>query len=81
MKNLRIIGTSAAIITFALVALSGVGLFFRIRAGLIKTAHEWIGLAMVIATFVHIVANWRGFLGYFKGAKAAAIILPVLIVC
>ena len=80
MKNLRLFGTSATIITFALIALSGVGLFFGIRAGFIKTAHQWIGLAMVIATLVHIVANWRGFLGYFKGAKTAAIILPVVIV-
>lgn len=79
MKNLRLFGTSATIITFALIALSGVGLFFGVRAGVIKTAHEWIGLAMVIATLAHIVANWRGFLGYFKGAKAAAIILPVAI--
>ena len=80
MKNLRLFGTSATIISFALIVLSGVGLFFGIKAGFIKTAHEWIGLVMVIATLVHIAANWRGFLGYFKGAKTAAIILPVVIV-
>lgn len=79
MKNLRLFGTSATIITFALIALSGVGLFFGVRAGVIKTAHEWIGLAMVIATLAHIVANWRGFLGYFKGTKTVGIILPVVV--
>lgn len=79
MKNLRLFGTGATIITFVLIALSGVGLFFGVRAGFIKTAHEWIGLAMVVATLAHIVANWRGFLGYFKGTKTAAIVLPVVV--
>lgn len=79
MKNIRLFGTGATIITFVLVALSGVALFFGVRGGIIKTVHEWVGLIMVVAALAHIVANWRGFLGYFKGAKAVAIILPVVV--
>ena len=73
MKNFRTLGTGATIATFAVIAVSGVALFIGIRGGNLKLIHEYIGVAMVVACVLHIVANFRPFVNYFKGLKGVII--------
>ena len=80
MKNLKNIGTGSTIATFVVIAVTGVALFFGVRAGLIKTLHEYIGLVMVAAAVIHIVVNWKPFLNYFKGTKGTAIVVALAVV-
>ncbi len=75
MKISRNLATTLATATFAVVGVSGVLLFLGVRGGALKEAHEWIGLAMVVATALHIFANFSAFKNYFEGKKLAAIAL------
>lgn len=79
MKNLRTIGTGATIASFVIIALSGVGMFFGVKFGWIKSIHEYIGLVMVVAALLHIFVNIKATLGYFKGAKGAVISACIVI--
>lgn len=79
MKNLRTLGTGATIASFAIIALSGVGMFFGVKFGWIKSIHEYIGLVMVVAALLHIFVNLKATLGYFKGAKGVVISACIVI--
>ena len=45
--------TPLVIGTFALMAVTGSLMFFHLDTGLNKTAHEWLGWAMVAAVLLH----------------------------
>jgi len=51
---------------FAVVSISGVMMFFKIRILSIEALHIWLGLAFVLISILHLVKNWSGFLSYFK---------------
>ena len=53
--------TAATIGTFAAVAATGVLMFFHIGDRYLHAAHDWIGMAFVIAAFFHVVRNSKGF--------------------
>ena len=53
--------TAATIGLFAIVGISGVLIFFHIGNGLLMGAHEWLGLAFVAASGLHVARNWKGF--------------------
>jgi len=44
---------------FALSAVTGILLFFKMHIGLIKPAHEWLSWFLVIAAVFHIYLNYR----------------------
>lgn len=75
MKNLRIFGTGATIITFLVMAVSGVALFLGLRGGNLKLIHEYVGVAMVVAALVHIIVNFKACKNYFSGLKGVVISL------
>jgi len=77
-KILRDVATTATIFTFLIVGISGVCLYFGVRAGAIKNVHQIVGLAMVAASILHIIANFAAFKKYLHGAKAAVIALTVI---
>lgn len=52
--------------SFAVVAVTGVLLFFHVDAGLSKVAHEWLSLLLVVGAVAHTAVNWRPFLTYFR---------------
>ncbi len=66
MSTLRKFATPLTMGTFALMAVTGILLFFHANTMLNKVAHEWIGLAMVAAVGLHVALNWRAFTLYFK---------------
>ncbi len=65
--------------SFALVAVTGILMFFHAAFGQMKLAHEWIGWLLVAAAVAHLVVNWKPFLAYLK-KPAALLILGVFVV-
>lgn len=75
--------TPLVIGTFALMAVTGSLMFFHLDTGLNKTAHEWLGWAMVAAVVLHLLVNVKAFKRYFAqptgrwimAASAAVLVL------
>lgn len=57
--------TPFAIGAFAMTALTGILLFFKIHLGLVKPVHEWLSWLLVIGTAFHLGVNWRPTVRYF----------------
>src|SRR3990167_4662407 len=57
--------TPLVIGTFVLMAVTGSLMFFHLDTGLNKTAHEWLGWAMVAAVLLHLLLNMNAFKRYF----------------
>lgn len=66
MKSLRPWATPLTIATTLVTLVTGVFLFFHWAPGLTRVSHEWIGMAMVVAVFAHLLLNWRAFTTYFR---------------
>jgi hypothetical protein len=58
---------------FALMAATGILMFFHLDTGLNKPAHEWLGWAMVVGVGLHAWANWGAFKRYFSNRAALGI--------
>ncbi|MGM9997736.1 DUF4405 domain-containing protein [Campylobacter lanienae] len=82
MKVSKPIATTATIATFFIVGATGVFMFFDLKNYGIKTIHEYVGIAMVLACVLHIFANLGPFKKYFSGKKlgfiSGAIVLCVI---
>ena len=82
MKVSKPIATTATIATFFIVGATGVFMFFGLKNYGIKTIHEYVGIAMVLACVLHIFANLAPFKKYFSGKKlgfiSGAIVLCVI---
>ncbi len=52
------------------IGISGVMLFFHFGEGLVKEAHEWLGMAFVAAILVHLALNWGAFKQHFRKPAA-----------
>lgn len=82
MKVSKPIATTATIATFFIVGATGVFMFFDLKNYGIKTIHEYVGIAMVLACVLHIFANLAPFKKYFSGKKlgfiSGAIVLCVI---
>jgi hypothetical protein len=76
--NLRNGSTPLTIGTFVITGFSGLLLFFHFGEGLLKEAHEWIGLAFVLGALLHVRSNWSPFKRYFSSALPKAVIGAVL---
>jgi hypothetical protein len=57
-------------IAFAVIAITGLLLFFHIKNGSIVTLHEWAGWGFVIAGLVHVLLNWNLLVSYLKRRSA-----------
>lgn len=53
--------TAATIGLFAVVGVTGILVFFHVGNGVLMGAHEWLGLAFVAASVLHVVRNGKGF--------------------
>jgi hypothetical protein len=58
--------TPLTIGVFAVMAATGVLMFFHLESGLQKAVHEWLGWLMVAAVSAHAAANWGGFKRYLQ---------------
>jgi thiosulfate reductase cytochrome b subunit len=69
---------------FAVIAVTGVLLFFHIKNGSIMVLHEWFGWAFIATGLVHLLLNSRPLLSYFNTRKGivsfcAALCLTVVL--
>ena len=53
--------TPLVIGTFLLMAITGSLMFFHVDSGLNKSAHEWLGWALVAGVALHVVLNLNAF--------------------
>lgn len=63
---------------FAVMAVSGVMMFFHLNGGAVKFAHEWLGWLMVIGGVAHVLVNWQSFLKYFRKPIGAVIVASIV---
>ena len=59
-------GSTLIFASFVITSVTGVLLYFRVRASPIEELHIWIGFLMIAGALFHIARNWRQFLGYFR---------------
>ena len=53
-------------VMFAVVSITGVMMFFKIRVLSSEALHIWLGFVFVAISCLHLLKNWSGFLSYFK---------------
>jgi len=73
MSTLRKWATPTTMGAFVLLAVTGVLMFFHLDSGLNKTAHEWLGWALLAGVAAHVAVNFRAFKTYFKKPLALGI--------
>ncbi len=66
---------------FAVVAISGVLMFFKIRLLAMESLHIWLGLAFVVIAVFHLAKNWTAFNTYFKKKSTLVSIGVVCVIC
>lgn len=74
------IATSFTSLTFLVIAISGVMMFFHFNDMMVKELHEILGLVFVIATFLHLIVNWKSMKNYFSKKIFLSISLVVAVV-
>jgi len=62
------------------IGISGGMLFFHLGEGVVKTAHEWLGMLFVMAMLIHMLSNWNAITQYFRQGIARVALLSVLLV-
>ena len=77
--KLREWATPITIGAFALSAVTGIMLFFRIELGLIKPVHEWLSWLLVIGTIFHLIANWKASIKYISKPIGKGILIFFLV--
>ena len=60
---------------FALLAVTGVLMFFHLDSGLNKVAHEWLSWVLVGGVALHVATNWLGVKRYLAGWKGRAVVV------
>ena len=75
MKFLRPWATPLTIGAFVLMATTGLLMFFHLESGLNKTAHEWLGWAMVTGVAAHAALHWRSFKRYLTDLRTGQVIV------
>jgi len=69
--------TPVTIGAFALMATTGILMFFHLDGELNKLAHEWLGWLMIAGVALHVVVNWVAFKRYFLVSRKGQLILAV----
>lgn len=69
MKIPRDLATPLTIGAFAIMAGTGILMFFHADTGLNKTVHEWAGWALVAGVALHVAVNWGAFRRYFTSSR------------
>lgn len=72
--------TSLTAVTFLVIALSGVMMYFHLLDSYVKEMHEIVGLLFVGAVALHLVANWGAMKNYFSKSafQAMAAVMAVV---
>lgn len=75
-KILKELSTSLTSLIFAVIAITGVLMFFHVFDNYTKKLHEIIGLGFVMVVFLHVFSNWTLMKKYFTKK-----IFLILLVC
>lgn len=62
------------------ISISGGMLFFHLGEGLVKSAHEWLGLLFVMVMLIHMLSNWHALAHHFRQSIARTAALSVVLV-
>lgn len=62
---------------FALMAATGVLMFFHLDSGIQKAAHEWLGWGLLAAVVAHAIANGRAFVRHLQAPGRPRLILAL----
>lgn len=65
---------------FAVVAITGIMMFFKMRLLSTEVIHIWLGLGFTVISVLHLLKNWVGFVSYFKKSSTMLSIGVVLCV-
>ncbi|MCA0242166.1 MAG: DUF4405 domain-containing protein [Proteobacteria bacterium] len=69
---------------FALMATTGILMFFHLDSGFNKVAHEWLSWVMVGAVALHATVNWTAFKRHVldnRGGRAIIAVALVVLAC
>jgi len=81
-SKLREWATPIIIGAFALSAVTGVMLFFKIQLGFVKPVHEWLSWLLVIGAILHMIVNRPFFMKYIsKPVGRSILIFFFLLIC
>lgn len=74
--------TPLTIGAFALMAVTGLLMFFNLAGDLNKLAHEWLSWVMVTAVALHATVNWQAFKRHLLGNATgrAILVLSALVI-
>lgn len=78
--KMRDMATSLTSILFLVIAITGIMMFFHILDTYTKKMHEILGLCFVLASLVHLFANWNAMKKYFRKLVFVSSIFIVSIV-
>ena len=78
-KNTRIYINPALVLTFLIVSITGVLLLFHVGGGGIKNLHEWMSIAFLAVSIVHLFLNWKSLLACLKRVPVIISLVVVLI--
>jgi|GEM_PF-698614 len=68
-------------ISFIVMGVTGILMFFHIKNGALVTLHEWIGWGFVVFGLVHLFLNWRPLFSYLKRwTGIVAVVLGITLV-
>ena len=70
--------TPATIALFLAISISGIMLFYHLKSNWVHEAHEWIGMAFVIAALWHATMHWRSVKGYVK-RRVSVVVLALFV--
>ncbi len=79
LVNNRKLATSSTIGAFIVASLTGMLLFFEFGPGSIRATHEWISIFFLGAVALHIYANQKPFINYFKRTNAAPLLAGLIL--
>lgn len=59
-------GSTLVFASFAITAVTGVLLYFRIHVAPIEQLHIWIGFLLIAGVLLHVARNWHQVVCYFR---------------
>lgn len=81
-SKMREWATPITIGAFALSAVTGIMLFFKVELGLIKPIHEWLSWLLVVGTIFHLITNWKASVQYIsKPIGKGILIFFIVLIC
>lgn len=80
MKTNRNYITPFISITFFVVGISGLLMFFHLFDGYTEVLHEILGLFFFVCAIFHVILNWRGLRPHFKKKVFLPTLLSVLVI-